>query len=441
MTENNHLKDILATLTDAETVNLFASIHGLSGHQEVENRLKELWENHIDSLWREVLETVEVDPPLKRQKLQEQPSTSNVQHGGGRSMTHKIQEQPSTSTVQQEGEKTISESKKPYYIWKKESRTFKKNTATETTFKLKFNEQWTGEKLINIYEKVHGMFDDVLAEAKGDDSDLGRVVIQHPKLNNAIVVSLRKWGDLNTNTVMSEVTKVLNSNEDVPVDGDLIVTIGSIDIPKGGGGNKLPITTLVGPRNSLIKKHSIFEVQNDNNLCMAIAIGLCFLKTCKKVDSNTWGTLIKNESGTTFELALKYQTVPLTYYDNILKKTRKKMQTKMALKLCNMARVPTHRYLGLNDIDPIEALLGVNIHVISSRVGNKFVRVRESTHKSNLYLYHVEVDDEKHWHGIANIQGFFQGSYFCPACLKSYDHKHKHKCSTYCDVCLSHDCL
>lgn len=77
------------------------------------------------------------------------------------------------------------------------------------------------------------MFDDVLIEAKGDDSNLGRVVIQLPKLNSAILVSLRKWEDLNADTVMSEVTKVLNSNEDVPVDGDLIVTIGSIDMPKG----------------------------------------------------------------------------------------------------------------------------------------------------------------------------------------------------------------
>ena len=86
----------------------------------------------------------------------------------------------------------------------------------------------------------------------------------------------------------------LNNLNNKPVDGDLIVNIGSIDMPKGGGGNKLPITctTLIGPGNSLMRKYSIFEVQNDNNLCMVIAIGLCFLKTCKKVDSNTWGTLI-----------------------------------------------------------------------------------------------------------------------------------------------------
>lgn len=182
MTEGSHLKEILDSLTDTDSVNQFASIHGLTGHPEVENRLKGLWENRIDLLWREFLE-IEDDPHLKRQKLKEQPSTNDVQHGGGQSMTNKLQEQPSTSTVQQvESGQTISEGEKPYYIWKKDSRTFMKNMTTETTFKLKINEQWTGEKLVDIYDKLHDMFNDVL----GDDSDLGRVVIQHPKLNNAI---------------------------------------------------------------------------------------------------------------------------------------------------------------------------------------------------------------------------------------------------------------
>lgn len=53
------------------------------GHEEVENRLKEIWEHHLDNLWQEVLETMEHDVPLERQKLQEQPSTSAIQQGGG----------------------------------------------------------------------------------------------------------------------------------------------------------------------------------------------------------------------------------------------------------------------------------------------------------------------------------------------------------------------
>lgn len=51
---------------------------------------------------------------------------------------------------------------------------------------------------------------------------------------------------INADTVMSEITKVLNSNGTLSVDEHLLVTVGSIDLPKGGSGNKLPVTYSVG---------------------------------------------------------------------------------------------------------------------------------------------------------------------------------------------------
>lgn len=93
---------------------------------------------------------------------------------------------------------------------------------------------------------------------------------------------------------MSEIAKVLNSNENIPVDDHLLVTVGSISMMKGGSwiGNKLAVTSLFGPGNSLMRKKSVLYVEDDNNLCLPISIGLCFLKTCKKVDANTWEHLI-----------------------------------------------------------------------------------------------------------------------------------------------------
>lgn len=83
------------------------------------------------------------------------------------------------------------------------------------------------------------------------------------------------------------------------------------------------------------------------------------------------------------------------------------MQKEMAMRLCEKARVSINRYLGLNDIEPFENLLGVSINVLSNRVGNKFVRVTDDREKPRLYLYHVESKNIHHWHGVANIQGFF----------------------------------
>jgi hypothetical protein len=84
MTDNSLLKEILDSLHDVDTINLFASANGLTGDTEVENRLKELeWNQHIDNLWNELLFDLEPTSKRPRQSLDnDQPSTS-VQSGGG----------------------------------------------------------------------------------------------------------------------------------------------------------------------------------------------------------------------------------------------------------------------------------------------------------------------------------------------------------------------
>lgn len=133
------------------------------------------------------------------------------------------------------------------------------------------------------------MFDNVLDEVRANGSDLGRIVIQNNGLKNPVVIPLQKWDNLNAETVMDGIAKVLNSNEELIVDDNTTVSIGSITIPKGSGGG-IPITSLFGHRNSLSRKKSIFEV-NENGMCLPIAIGLCYLKTCKKVRALEWKEL------------------------------------------------------------------------------------------------------------------------------------------------------
>lgn len=47
------------SLTDEDTINLFAEASGLVGDVEVENGSKDLkWDQHIDSLWAELLKNL-----------------------------------------------------------------------------------------------------------------------------------------------------------------------------------------------------------------------------------------------------------------------------------------------------------------------------------------------------------------------------------------------
>ena len=68
-----------------------------------------------------------------------------------------------------------------YTMRKKGERTYAKNAAVDTTFQVKVNDRYRGQRLRHIRRGLHGMFEDILQEARGDlaGNDLGRVVIHH----------------------------------------------------------------------------------------------------------------------------------------------------------------------------------------------------------------------------------------------------------------------
>jgi len=246
------------------------------------------------------------------------------------------------------------------------------------------------------------MFDDILNSVRGAPTDLSRIVVQHNGLNNPIVIPLQPWKKLDSDVVMNGITNVLNSNKELIVGDSLSVTVGSIAMPQGNGSNHLPITSLFCPGNSMKRKKSIFEVTSDS-LCLLIAIATCFLKTCNKL------SMTANETNSSiFENAIKYRTCS---------EWQKRYVQKLAYnKKCT------------------------NVFVISSKLGNKFIRVTYNSDLPNIFIYLVENGRVQHYHGIASITVFFGASYFCEACLKPYSHKETHSCERTCSVCGHKDC-
>ena len=102
-----------------------------------------------------------------------------------------------------------------YEMRKKSERTYAKNAAIDRTYQVKINKKHHGEKLEDIRDGLHQMFEHVLQEARGDlaGNDLGRVVIQHDGLHDPIVVPLQPWDQLDSNKVMDTIEKVLNSHQ------------------------------------------------------------------------------------------------------------------------------------------------------------------------------------------------------------------------------------
>ena len=81
---------------------------------------------------------------------------------------------------------------------------------------------------------------------------------------------------------MGTIEKVLKSNQNLAVDERMDISIGTVELPKGSGGNHLRITKVNRKNNSLDLKKSEVTIENKDQLCISIAIwvGWGKLKRC-----------------------------------------------------------------------------------------------------------------------------------------------------------------
>lgn len=220
------------------------------------------------------------------------------------------------------------------------------------------------------------------------------------------------------------------------------ILIGNISVPKGSG--RVHITQLKGPNSSIALKPSMLRVVNDDHMCLATAIGRCFVKLCKIVTLDEFKRITKNDPpdmSATMKM-VKHKVITKSYLAHLKSPSNTKHRKIMSKALCTAANVPMDRALTITDIPPFEDLLNVNILVLYSRLGNKFCSVASVRGRSNIYLYLTETGDGMgHFDGIGNINGFFNYGYFYETCLKPYKNKGKHACTTSCDVCGSNECV
>ena len=138
-----------------------------------------------------------------------------------------------------------------YTMKMKSEKTYAKDATVDRTYRMKVDERHHGLRLQDVQNGLHQIFEEVLERARGNlaGNDLGRVVIHHNGLHDPIIVPLQPWEHLNADKVMEVIEKVINSNQDLSIDDSFEITVGSIDLPKGGAWRR--ITKMKGEKNSL----------------------------------------------------------------------------------------------------------------------------------------------------------------------------------------------
>ena len=346
---------------------------------------------------------------------------------------------PSHETPYQTGHGSdeTDDSALPYSFTQIREKTFK-NGVKDRHFRVKFypEESLEGQKLSKMHNGLLNMFNDVISEATNNlqGSDLCRVVVNHPSLTNSVFIPLKKIDDMTGEDVLQQFENVLNSHQDLEMTDGFSVDVGTMELPKGG--KFLPIHCLTGPEDAVRNKRSIIQIKNTDNNCLARSVGVAFA-AANVVSLAEWRELTKHDCGLSIEQqVLKYKKCPQWFKKTIVQQSKR--QNDFAALLCREAGLAVNKFLTICDISRFEELLNVDILVVSSRLGNKFMRVPsdENSIKQRLYLYLVELDKSFHFHVITNISRYF-GKKFCSNCLLPY--QKLHKCKNSCFVCKRKD--
>ena len=272
------------------------------------------------------------------------------------------------------------------------------NVADEHFYAVEFNERWRGQNIKDVWQGLEQMFQQLLDHIGNDarPQDLVRIHIHHQDLQGGdIKVSVRQLAELNPNVIMSRIEEVMQSKTTLSVDESLEVGVGVIHIPHGSGRTK--VTRVKGPHSDLDSKKSIIKIVNTDQICMARAIVCCLAREQFKAKLIT---------------EAEYRQ---TCRDSTTQKEK-------AEELHRLAHVPTNRPCTLNDVSSFERALDIQIIVVSNTRSNQVVYTGiENAHK--IYLYHVKIDEDHHFHSITKIKGFLGNVYFCDKCLRGFDHK------------------
>ena len=312
-------------------------------------------------------------------------------------------------------------------------RTFAKNAATQTTYKLNLHPDWENKRLEDILEDLHDVFREVIARVKtvsNENTDLANVIIHVPEFGD-IVVSLRPLNRLTVDDVMKAVENALQSNQNLEVQNGFQVTIGVIRIPTGADRNKRPIKcyTLSGPENAIDLKKSVTTVTNDDNSCMYQAIAISWIKSLRTVSQNEWEQLnpgydLKDpEIG--FRRMLELEACSKRTPQEIRKSDRSSLRKRAAGFLCREAGVNYGTPGTLTDLPAFGAVIRRKIVVVSNYGGNQIIRAGDGD-MAPIFLYLKDAEGNRvgHFHAITLIAAFLGRRHFCYDCMKPYTESH-----------------
>jgi hypothetical protein len=269
----------------------------------------------------------------------------------------------------------------------------KKYKIAEADFKLNFKEARIDP------DELEDVFEQLLLHLNIKDNDKYDIIIQHPEFNNPISTGLQKYDVTSPFESTSDtLANILTSNEHLDL-RYATINVRVINIPNGQKGN-----IILNLPDSIVNKHSIIQIKNDDNYCLprAVVVSLTYL-----IDNLSVQNIFKNIGLNDFsESKLKY-----------IRDCRKPLQKQLAIELLKKCNIEEENFIGtLDNVKTIEAVLNIQISVVCAENFNTIIW-KGINKEVMVYLLKVR----NHFHVIKSMEAFYSSSYYCHTHKKKYN--------------------
>ena len=301
------------------------------------------------------------------------------------------------------------ESGEDYYsIETKKKQYSKKFGMTATDHIVRFNNVLHDVDLLESQERTHTIFQHLIEDVTTgmNPNDQVRFILRSDQLQTPISIPFLPLEKLTTEKVLSQVEKVVQSNEEFRLNDTVTIDIIHVETVQGSG-IKRAITNI---REYLKSKGSVISINNKDDFCLARALAVSIARIEKD-----------------------------PRYKQIID-SKRHIQLDKALDLHEAANVPLQP-CGLNEVKLFQQYLtNYQIIVVSGDHNNSIIYppqppVNPDPEKS-IYLYFYA----NHFDVITSLPGFLNRNYFCHRCHKPYEHTSDHICSDMCRSCRGFGC-
>ena len=232
-------------------------------------------------------------------------------------------------------------------------------------------------------------------DLKTPAEDLLRVMIRLDVLKAPISTRLLPSLQMTAAKVMSEITKVLQSNENIPLDQSFVIDVVAIKSPTGSGKNSTSLKVLDYSKDSIVKK-SIITIKNKDVLCCgrAIAVGQALADNHPKLKQFNLERMIQKQA---------------------------------ALKLYKKANILSGP-CGLREISKFQGVL----------VGYQIIVIDFYARNSVIYVY-ILYKHGDHFNVInpEKLPSFHGKRFLCQKCKSYFSNYCNHPCSDPCNTCYT----